>query len=96
MAVHKYISNYSVSRINEIHLGLSKDNGKGKGKNSVAHQFEKRYSWIYHRRAIPLYFVLLDKKGNSSLSEQTESLSHVITKFKKYKVVLLGDREFFD
>ena len=51
-------------------------------------------SWIYHRRAIPLYFVLLDKKGNSSLSEQTESLAHVITKFKKYKVVLLGDREF--
>ena len=51
-------------------------------------------SWIYHRRAIPLYFVLLDKKGNSSLSEQTESLAHVITKFKKYKVVVLGDREF--
>jgi hypothetical protein len=51
-------------------------------------------SWIYHRRAIPLYFVLLDKKGNSSLSEQTESLTHVITKFKKYKMVVLGDREF--
>lgn len=50
-------------------------------------------SWIYHRRAIPLYFVLLDKKGNSSLSEQTESLAHVLTKFKKYKVVVLGDRE---
>jgi hypothetical protein len=29
-------------------------------------------SWIYNRRAIPLYFELLDKKGNSSLSEQTE------------------------
>lgn len=51
-------------------------------------------SWIYHRRAIPLYFVLLDKKGNSSLSEQTESLAHVISKLKKYKLVVLGDREF--
>jgi hypothetical protein len=51
-------------------------------------------SWIYHRRAIPLYFVLLDKKGNSNLSEQTESITHVITKFKKYKIVVLGDREF--
>lgn len=51
-------------------------------------------SWIYNRRAIPLYFVLLDKKGNSSLDEQTESLAHVISKFLKYKVVVLGDREF--
>lgn len=51
-------------------------------------------SWIYNRRAIPLYFELLDKKGNSSLSEQTESIAHVISRLKKYKVVVLGDREF--
>jgi hypothetical protein len=51
-------------------------------------------SWIYHRRAIPIYFVLLDKKGNSSLQEQTETLEKVLSKFLKYKVVVLGDREF--
>jgi hypothetical protein len=51
-------------------------------------------SWIYNRRAIPLYFELLDKKGNSSLSEQTESIAHVISRLEKYKVVVLGDREF--
>lgn len=51
-------------------------------------------SLIYKRRAIPLYFELLDKKGNSNLAEQTEALAHVITKLKKYKVVVLGDREF--
>lgn len=33
-------------------------------------------SWIYNRRAIPLYFELLDKKGNSNLSEQTKTIAH--------------------
>lgn len=51
-------------------------------------------SWIYKRRAIPLHFVLLDKKGNSNLSEQTQLIADVISKFQKYKVVILGDREF--
>lgn len=51
-------------------------------------------SLIYKRRAIPLYFELLDKKGNSNLGEQTFALAQVISKLKKYKVVVLGDREF--
>ncbi|MEY2832750.1 MAG: hypothetical protein RLZZ574_2008 [Cyanobacteriota bacterium] len=51
-------------------------------------------SWIYNRRAIPLYFELLDKKGNSNWSEQTKTIAHVISKLKKYKIVILGDREF--
>lgn len=51
-------------------------------------------SLIYNRRAIPLYFEILDKKGNSNLGEQTFALSEVISKLKKYKVVVLGDREF--
>jgi len=51
-------------------------------------------SLIYKRRAIPLYFKLLDKKGNSNLGEQTEALAQVLIKLKQYKVVVLGDREF--
>jgi hypothetical protein len=41
-----------------------------------------------------LYFELVDKKGNSNLGEQTFALAQVISKLKKYKVVVLGDREF--
>ncbi|NEP35244.1 IS4 family transposase [Moorena sp. SIO3B2] len=51
-------------------------------------------SLIYQRRAIPLYFELLDKKGNSNYDEQTQALEKVLGKFTKYKVVVLGDREF--
>ena len=51
-------------------------------------------SLIYNRRAIPLYFELLDKKGNSNLAEQTEALNKVLVFLTKYKVVILGDREF--
>ncbi|NES82067.1 MAG: transposase [Moorea sp. SIO1G6] len=51
-------------------------------------------SLIYKRRAIPLYFELLDKKGNSNFDEQTKALEKVLIKFTKYKVVVLGDREF--
>lgn len=49
---------------------------------------------IYKRRAIPLYFELLDKKGNSNLEEQTTALNKVLIKLNKYKIVVLGDREF--
>ena len=51
-------------------------------------------SLIYKRRAIPLYFELLDKKGNSNLPEQTEALEKVISQLEKYKIVVLGAREF--
>lgn len=51
-------------------------------------------SLIYHRRAIPIYFELLDKKGNSNLEEQTEALEPVLIKLKQYKIVVLGEREF--
>ncbi|NEO46112.1 MAG: transposase [Moorea sp. SIO4A3] len=41
-----------------------------------------------------MYFELLDKKGNSNYDEQTQALEKVLGKFTKYKVVVLGDREF--
>jgi hypothetical protein len=49
---------------------------------------------IGQKRAIPLYWCLLPKLGNSNLSEQTLALQQVLPLLKKYKVIVLGDREF--
>jgi hypothetical protein len=51
-------------------------------------------SLIVNNRGIPLYFELLDHKGNSDLENQQEILSRVLPMLKNYKTVLLGDREF--
>ncbi|EAZ88924.1 IS4 family transposase [Crocosphaera chwakensis] len=51
-------------------------------------------SLVYNKRAIPLYFKLLPKKGNSNLASQKEVLEPVISLLKNYKLVVLGDREF--
>ncbi|MEG4528508.1 IS4 family transposase [Microcoleus sp. C2D2] len=51
-------------------------------------------SLIWQRRAIPLYWSLLPKLGNSNLQEQTLALKQVLPLFKEYKVIVLGDREF--
>ncbi len=49
---------------------------------------------IWHKRAIPLYWCLLPKLGNSNLPEQTFALQQVLPLLKEYKVIVLGDREF--
>ena len=49
---------------------------------------------IWKKRAIPIYFELLDKKGSSNLTEQTAIFSKVIPIFKDYKICVLGDRGF--
>jgi len=46
------------------------------------------------RRAIPLYWSLLPKLGNSSFESQTTNLQQVLPLFSEYKVIVLGDREF--
>ena len=51
-------------------------------------------SLVYHRRAIPIYFNLLDKKGSSNFQEQKKVLNPSINLLKNYKIVILGDREF--
>ena len=51
-------------------------------------------SVIWDKRAFPIYFELLPKLGSSNISEQQKLLSKVIPLFKKYKVCVLGDREF--
>ena len=51
-------------------------------------------SMIYNNRAIPVYFFLLPKKGNSNLTQQKQVLEPALRLFKKYRIIVLGDREF--
>lgn len=46
---------------------------------------------IREQRAIPLYWDLLPKLGNSNLEEQTLVLQQVLPMLKEYKVIVLGD-----
>jgi Transposase DDE domain len=49
---------------------------------------------ILERRALPIYWQFLDKRGASNLAEQQALLRPVLKLLKKYKLVVLGDREF--
>src|SRR4028119_931625 len=51
-------------------------------------------SVIYQKRALPIYWCLLQKNGSSNLAEQQKVLRPVIRLLKKYKLVVIGDREF--
>ena len=51
-------------------------------------------SLIWERRAIPLYWSLLPKLGNSNLESQITNLEQILPLFSEYKVIVLGDREF--
>ncbi|MBD0303874.1 MAG: IS4 family transposase [Tolypothrix sp. T3-bin4] len=51
-------------------------------------------SLIWEKRAIPLSWSLLPKRGSSNIDEQSAALSGILPLFKDYKIVVLGDREF--
>lgn len=51
-------------------------------------------SVIWDKRSFPIYFELLSKMGSSNLDEQKEILSQVLPLLNKYKICVLGDREF--
>ncbi|CCQ58220.1 Transposase [Crocosphaera watsonii WH 0402] len=51
-------------------------------------------SVVIDNRGIPLYFELLDHKGNSDFDTQKSILSRVLPLLREYKTVVLGDREF--
>jgi hypothetical protein len=48
-------------------------------------------SLIWERRAIPLSWSLLPKRGSSNVNEQTAAISNILPLFKDYKIVVLGD-----
>ena len=49
---------------------------------------------ILNKRAIPIYWIMLDKKGCSNLEEQQQLIRPALTLLSNYQIVLLGDREF--
>lgn len=51
-------------------------------------------SVIYQKRALPIFWILLEKKGVSDLREQQVVLRPVIKLLKAHKLVVIGDREF--
>jgi len=51
-------------------------------------------SLIWEKRAIPLYWSLLPKLGNSNLESQITNLEQILPWFSEYKVIVLGEREF--
>jgi len=51
-------------------------------------------SLIWEKRALPIYWELLPKQGNSNFESQTAAITKIFWLFKDYKVVVLGDREF--
>ncbi len=51
-------------------------------------------SAIYQKRALPVFWLLLEKNGSSNLAEQQKVLRPVMRLFKNYKIVIVGDREF--
>jgi Transposase DDE domain len=51
-------------------------------------------SLIWDKRAIPLYWQLLDKRGSSNLEEQQALITPILELLKDYEIIILGDREF--
>ena len=51
-------------------------------------------SVICQKRALPIFWCLLDKDGCSNLQEQQKVLRPVIRLLKHYQLVVIGDREF--
>ena len=51
-------------------------------------------SMIWRKRAIPIYWKILEKQGNSTLENQQEVLKSVFATLPAYNLLVLGDREF--
>jgi hypothetical protein len=51
-------------------------------------------SVIWKKRALPIYWLLLSKKGSSNLYEQIATIRPVLRLLKEYDLVVIGDREY--
>jgi hypothetical protein len=51
-------------------------------------------SLIWSRRAIPLYWEILPKRGSTNLQEQQNLITPVLDLLQDYQIIILGDREF--
>ena len=51
-------------------------------------------SVIWRKRALPIYWLLLPKKGSSNFYEQMATIRPVLRLLKQYNLVVIGDREY--
>jgi hypothetical protein len=51
-------------------------------------------SVIWKKRALPIYWLLLSKKGSSNFYEQVSTIRPVLRLLKEYNLVVIGDREY--
>ncbi len=51
-------------------------------------------SVIWKKRALPIYWLLLSKKGSSNFYEQVATIRPIIRLLNDYKLVIIGDREY--
>ena len=51
-------------------------------------------SVIWKKRALPIYWLLLSKKGSSNFYEQVATIRPVLRLLKDYDLVVIGDREY--
>jgi hypothetical protein len=51
-------------------------------------------SIVYHKRAIPVFWYCLNHSGSSSLSQQQTVLRPAFALMRRYRCLVLGDREF--
>lgn len=51
-------------------------------------------SVVWRKRAFPIYWILLEKKGSSNVKEQIALIRPVLKLFSHYELLILGDREF--
>jgi hypothetical protein len=49
---------------------------------------------IWKKRALPIYWQLLNKKGASNLAEQQAVIKPVLRLLRNYELIIIGDREF--
>lgn len=51
-------------------------------------------SVIWKKRALPIYWLLLSKKGSSNFYEQVATIRPLLRLLKEYRLVVIGDREY--
>ena len=51
-------------------------------------------SVIWKKRALPIYWLLLSKKGSSNFYEQVAVIRPVLRLLKEYNLVIIGDRKY--
>ena len=76
----------SVNQNNVVYLAI--DRTKWQSNNILM------VSMIWRKRAIPIYWKILDKQGNSTLENQQFVLTPVFDALSDYSLLVLGDREF--